>query len=79
MPTGRAVVAAGAVGGGAAPDALAAAVAVAVDAVRAVLAAVAVARAIAVPAFRAHGVSSSFKPMLSKISPVTPSPTCRRL
>jgi hypothetical protein len=58
MLPGRAVVAAGAVGGGAAPDALVAAGAVAVLARGGVDASGAIARASAVSAFRAHMVSS---------------------
>ena len=55
MAAGRRIGAAASGGGGAAPDALAASVPVAVDPVRSVLAAVAVGCAIAVPACRAHG------------------------
>ena len=64
MLAGRAVDAAGAVGGGAAPDALVAAGAVAVLARGGVDASRAVARAPAISAFRTHLFSSIILPIL---------------
>ena len=90
VPSGRRVLAPGAGGGGAAPDALAAAVPVAVEAVRAVLAAVAVGRAIAVSASSAHGVVlkvpllffhialESFPVVASRLRPGKATPANRR-